>query len=470
MSKSWEFSKKPIELPFSMGIEMEVQMITKDGLFLSGDEMVFHMQKMVETATEVLTKDLETGNIPKIIQGKMNKEPRITENVEKGTVVSLDYKIGGKSVDIEIFGRDGNVASITYILEIVTPPCTYLDELVWWCQRLLSTAEFVMPKNLFLVSTGFCPTQREYYRGLSFGTHYHMGGFKDDKEKIKVYNMIRNFIPHIVALTVNSPFINGSPTDDVKIIGNRYAAPGCLRSVRLKSNESMLSRSDPRVYIPYLHKNQDANHFLSVIEKASMEDARFQDLFPFTDWGTIELRICDAQISIARTIGVALTLQALATLAREMKEIPDAGSKSIVMNRDAAINRGLFGTFRADLVPFQEMMQISPKFTELFLGDLKKNKLHAYMFEAIQKMFILLKDVLKKQNFLDTPFLDPLLLSVFGTIDVAEFPFTEAEYQLYLYLQRQKDIYAVLKDLILLTVKSCENPSFSPISGKLNKW
>lgn len=466
----WKFSKKPIQLPFSMGIELEVQMVTKEGAFLSGDEMVFHMGKMVEGANEVLTQSLDEGVVPKIIHQKIVDSPRITENEEKGTVLSLRYKIGGKPVDIEIFGRDGNVASITYILEVVTPPCTYLDELIWWSQRLLSIAELVMPKNLFLVSTGFCPMQHEYYRGLSFGTHYHMGNFKDDREKKKIYNMIRNFIPHIVALTVNSPFINGAPTDEVRVIRDRYAAPGCLRSVRLKSNVSMLSRSDPRVYIPYLEPDHDSNYFLGVIDKASLEDARFQDVFPFTDWGTIELRICDAQLSIARTIGMALTLQSLGVLARNMKKIPDVGSKTIVTNRDAAISRGLFGTFRGDQAPILDMMKTNSTFTELYLGDLKKNKLHNYMFEAVQKMFILLKDVFKRTRFIETSFLDPLLISAFGNVEMAQFPFTEAEFQLYLYLQKQMDIQAVLKDLIILTARSCENPTFSPVTGKLNKW
>ncbi|NVM54152.1 MAG: hypothetical protein HWN66_10665 [Candidatus Helarchaeota archaeon] len=466
----WQFPKKPLELPFSMGVELELQMITRDGLFLSGDQLVHTMQKMVEDATEVLIRDLDESAIPKLIQQKIRSDPRITQNEEKGIVTSLDYKIGSKGVDIEIFGRDGNVASITYILEVVTPPCTYLDELIWWCQRLVSIAELVLPKNLFLISTGLNPVQREYYRGLSFGTHYHLGKFKDEKEKIKVYNMIRNFIPHIVALTVNSPFMNGVPTDEVRIIGNRYAAPGCLRSIRLKSNVSMLSRSDPRVYIPYLYPGQDPSYFLGVIEKASLEDARFQDVFPYTEWGTIELRICDAQLSIARTIGMALTIQALALLARSMKNIPDAGSHLLVANRDAAITRGLFGTFRAEQAPFREMMKANSKFTEYYLGDFKKNKLHNYMFEAVQKMYILLKDILQKRGFLQTSFLDSLLLSVFGNVKVAQFPFTEAEYQLYLYLQKQQNIYAVLKELILLTVKCCEDPSYSPITGKLNKW
>jgi hypothetical protein len=82
-------------------------------------------------------------------------------------------------------------------------------------------------------------------------------------------------------------------------------------------------------------------------------------------------------------------------------------------------------------------------------------------------MFLLLRDIFKKQKFAETPFIEPLLLSVFGEIEIAKVPFTESEYQLYLYLQRQGNINAVLKDLILLDVKCCDNPTFSPISGKL---
>ncbi|MFX1295951.1 MAG: glutamate-cysteine ligase family protein [Promethearchaeota archaeon] len=466
----WKFSKNPIKLPFSIGLELELQMVTKDGSFLSGDKMVFHMQKMVEKSSKILIKSLDEGIIPNLILKKIKSVPHITENEEKGTVLTLNYDIFGKGVDIEIFGRDGNVVSITYILEVVTPPCTYLDELVWWCQKLTVLAELVMPKQLFIVSSGFNPLQQEYYRGLSFGTHYHMGGFKDEKEKYKVYNMIRNFIPHLAALTVNSPFINGSPTDEIRVIGNRYAAPGCLRSIRLQSNVSMLSRSDPHVYIPYLHPEHDSNYFLNIIKKASLEDAKFQDLFPFTEWGTIELRICDAQISLARTIGIALVIQALALLARNMKKIPDVGSNTLVANRENAINRGLFGSFQSDKVPLHEMMQDSSTFTKHYLGSLKKKRFHTYIFEAVQKMFVLLKNILKKRKFLTTPFIKPVLLSVFGNIDIAQFPFSESEYQLYLYLQKQRDIYAVLKELIILTAKCCQDPSLSPISGKLNRW
>ena len=84
----------------------------------------------------------------------------------------------------------------------------------------------------------------------------------------------------------------------------------------------MLSNNDPKHFIPYITAYDEAtmNYFLQVIQKASLEDGRFQDVFPYTDWGTIEIRISDAQISICRRIGIALLLEAMCYKARKLLE------------------------------------------------------------------------------------------------------------------------------------------------------
>jgi len=461
----WQFSEKSIELPFSISIDLELQMLTKEGLFLGEEDMTLHMQNMVVTATELFLKDLDLPNFPKLIRERITGEPYATQKKRKGSVISLNYNTHGKNREVVIFGRAENANSI---LECITPLCTNLDELVWWCQELIAISEHAFPKDIFLISTGFNPIQQGS-TGMSCGTHYHLGNFKDEKEKIKVYNTIRNFIPHIIALTANSPFINGAPTGDVQVVGEQYVAPDCTRSIRLRNDFSLFSQPDPRYYIPYLDPGQDPSYFLGIINKGSLEEAQMQDLIPYTKSDSIELRICDAQLSISRTIGIALTLQALALLARGMKIIPDAGSQSLVSNRWSAITNGLFGPFNVEQIPFREMMLADSKFTEFYLGDLKKNKLHAYLYEAVQNMFLSLKEIMRKQRFADTPFIESLLLSVFGDIDLVKAPFTESEYQLYLYLKNQRHINTVLKELILLLVKCCDNPIYSPISGKLKK-
>lgn len=488
----WNFNEKnPIELPFSHGMECEVALLTADGSVPSGNDMILVFKKIVEDSIKELSDILESDFCPKLIKDKLTDMPHQVNTEEKGEVITQGYRIGGDKVNIEIFGRDGNVAAITYILELVTPPCTYLDELVWWLQTLFTVAQQVtVPNNLYLCSTGLPPLIKEYMRGLTYSDHHHMGTFKDEYEKKRVYNIFRAFIPHIIALTANSPLIAGAPTDVVKTIGTnplklKYAAPGCVRSIRLQNNVSMLSRNDPKIYIPHLPPDANSNYFLSAIQKASIADAKFQDIFPFTDWKTIEFRICDAPLSISKRIGIMLLLQALALKAREMEEIPDVGSESIVTNREGSILRGLYAPFKSDRIP--DIWSTNKEFADTYIGE--KEKPHTYMFEAIQKMFEFVFDPLKQLKIFDkkihkdfngiSPFITPLILSVFGDVDIAQAPFGECEFQLLLYNHYQhKDPKTpagpfVLRDLIKATFRS-KDPYYSPIDGviplKSLKW
>ena len=452
-TSKWEFPKKPIPLPFSHGIEMELQMLDENGQFLKGEDMVFMMKKMVEQARDTLIQFIESGTMPKLIEKKIVDMPEIRYSEEKGDVLTLTYKLHGNPIDIEIFGRDGNVAAITYILECVTPPCEYIEELVYWAQTILLIAELVLPKELFLVSAGFNPLQKEYFRGLTFADHNHMGSFKDDSEKIKVYDMFRNFLPHILALSVNSALIDGHPTDNIKIIGKRYACPGCIRSIRLKKNETMLSLNDPRTYIPYMSPDNpnDYDYFLRTIQKASLEDARQQDIFPYTEFGTIELRICDAQTSIARRIGIAILLQMLALKAKNMNYVPDVGSATIVKNRINAIERGLFGVFRTEDANIKEIERIDDEFADCYFNT--EGRLLQHACQGLIKYVGTDKNIKKffKVPLRKIPFLDPIIISLFGTCDYADPPICEAEYQLSLYNYRGGDAFKILGDLVYMT-------------------
>ena len=252
-------------------------------------------------------------------------------------------------------------------------------------------------------------------------------------EKAQIYSMFRNFIPHIIALSTNSPIMNNKPTDVVKIINKRITAPNCMRSLRLHYNSTMLSSNEPKGFIPYLTTTgqEGVQAFLLAVQKASLEDARMQDIFPFTDFGTIETRICDAQISICRRIGMAMLLQTLAYKARKLlqkkKWVPDAGAPTISQNRKTAYERGLIALFRPYDVDRAKLAQYDPDFAEQYLGP--EDQPVRYMTQAVQRMFFYIKPELKELGFLYSPFLKPLLQSVFGNVSYAEPPITEAEYQ-----------------------------------------
>jgi len=466
-------------LPFTHGIEMELIIADDNGNYPPGEEMVFRMKEIVKDAIKIMDEILYEGRtdflaVPDYIKEKVLARPWGRDDLEKGYAMNIRYALGESSVDIDTFARDGNVTAITYILELVSPPCIFVEELAYWCSTLFQLAKATLPKDLHIIASAINPSSKEYMRGLSQADHSHIGTFQSELEKVQAYCMIRNFIPHIIALTCNSPILNNKPTDVVKIINKRITAPNCVRSLRLKYNTTMLSGNDPQHYIPYLTdlSENSMNYFLQTVQKASLEDGRFQDVFPVTDFFTIEVRISDAQISICRRIGVALLIQALCYKARKLLErgvwVPDAGSETITMNRQGAIERGLISLFRVSpSLSRENLTKYDPDFTEQYLGP--EDQPIRYMTQAVQRMFFYLKEELKELGFLYSPFMKPLLQSVFGNVSYAEPPITEAEYQLSLYdfkLKNGEDPN-ILYDLIYFTIQYCQDPLNNPLTGTL---
>jgi len=466
-------------LPFTHGIEMELIVADDNGDYPPGDEMVFRMKEIVKDAIRIMDQILYEGRsdflpVPDYIREKVLARPYGKEDIEKGYVMDIRYSLpDGNVVDIDTFGRDGNVTAVTYILELVTPPCKYVEELAYWASTLFLLAKNTLPNDLHIIASAINPAAKEYMRGLSQADHSHLGSFQSELEKVQAYCMIRNFIPHIIALTCNSPIINNKPTDEIKVVNNRITAPNCVRSLRLKNNTTMLSNNDPKHFIPYLtNSDQDSvNHFLQVVQKASLEDGRFQDVFPFTDWGTIEVRVSDAQISICRRIGIALLIQTMCYKARKLLEkgvwVPDAGSETIAYNRKTSIERGLISLFRPQNLSREQLAQYDKDFAEQYLGP--ESQPVRYMMQAVQRMFFYLKEELKELGFLYSPFLKPILQSVFGNVSYAEPPITEAEYQLSLYDYKQQSGQDpnILYDLIYFTIEYCQDPLNNPLTGVL---
>jgi gamma-glutamyl:cysteine ligase YbdK (ATP-grasp superfamily) len=438
------------------------------------------MKEIVKDAIKIMDQILYEGRegflpVPDYIRQKVLARPWGRDDIEKGFAMDIKYQLpDGAEVDIDTFARDGNVTAVTYILELVTPPCEYAEELAYWASTLFLLAKTTLPNDLHIIASAINPAAKEYMRGLTQADHSHIGSFKTDLEKVQAYCMIRNFIPHIIALTCNSPILNNQPTDVVKIVNNRITAPNCVRSLRLKNNTTMLSNNDPKHYIPYItaYDENTMNYFLQVIQKASLEDGRFQDVFPYTDWNTIEIRISDAQISICRRIGIGLLLQAMCYKARKLLEqevwVPDAGSDTIAYNRKTAIERGLISLFRPQNLSREHLAQYDPEFAEQYLGP--ENQPVRYMMQACQRMFFYLKDVLKELGFLYSPFLKPVLQSVFGNVSYAEPPITEAEYQLSLYQYKldNNENPNILNDLIYFTIEYCKDPINNPLTGVLS--
>ncbi|MHA1356262.1 MAG: glutamate-cysteine ligase family protein, partial [Candidatus Heimdallarchaeota archaeon] len=203
------------KLPFTQGIEIENFITNGRGDILEdGKELVAVWDQMFNGALRFL-KSLTSSSskVPSYIRNKIRGVTR--KDVERhGKIiryVQIKYQVNGKSIDINIFGPDPNISQITWLLELVTPPCEYLEELQWWINTLYQAATQSITRGYHVQPMGFNPFQSEYRAGVTCGEHHHLGGFKNQNEKKAAYNMIRAYIPHLIAISNTSPFVDGKP-------------------------------------------------------------------------------------------------------------------------------------------------------------------------------------------------------------------------------------------------------------------
>ena len=130
---------------------------------------------------------------------------------------------------------------------------------------------------------------------LIFGLHVHVG-IPDREEGIQLMNQARYFLPHIYALSVNSPFWLGQNTGFKAYRHNIFE-----RFPRTGIPDPFESLSE---YEDYLKLLVDTNCIDN--GKKIWWDIR---LHPFFD--TLEFRICDAQSRVDDTIALAALIQAV---------------------------------------------------------------------------------------------------------------------------------------------------------------
>jgi carboxylate-amine ligase len=129
---------------------------------------------------------------------------------------------------------------------------------------------------------------------LIFGLHVHIG--IDDRETaIHMMNHARYFLPHILALSTNSPFWLGMNTG--------------LKSYRCKVFDKF-----PRTNIPdYFPSWGEYENFIKLLIKTNcIDNAKkiWWDIRPHPFFNTIEFRVCDVPMRADETIALAALIQA----------------------------------------------------------------------------------------------------------------------------------------------------------------
>jgi carboxylate-amine ligase len=129
---------------------------------------------------------------------------------------------------------------------------------------------------------------------LIFGLHVHIG-VEDREMSIHLMNAARYFLPHILALSTNSPFWLGMDTG-------------------LKSYRGKVFDKFPRTNIPdYFSSWGEYDSFVNLLVRTNcIDNAKkiWWDIRPHPNFPTLEFRICDVPMRADESIAIAALIQA----------------------------------------------------------------------------------------------------------------------------------------------------------------
>jgi carboxylate-amine ligase len=129
---------------------------------------------------------------------------------------------------------------------------------------------------------------------LIFGLHVHVG-IEDREILIHMMNHARYFVPHLLALSSNSPFWLGMDTG--------------LKSYRCKVFDKF-----PRTNLPDFFPSwgEYENYVKLLVKTNSIDNAKkiWWDIRPHPFFPTLEFRVCDLPMRVEETIALAALIQA----------------------------------------------------------------------------------------------------------------------------------------------------------------
>ncbi len=130
---------------------------------------------------------------------------------------------------------------------------------------------------------------------LIFGLHVHVG-VKDKAMAVHIMNQARTWLPHLLALSTNSPFWAG-------------------RLTHIKSYRSIVWKAFPRNGIPDVFPHQDDfdRYVQTLVRSGCIDNGKkiWWDIRPHPFFDTVEFRVCDMPATLEDTLAVAALCQAL---------------------------------------------------------------------------------------------------------------------------------------------------------------
>lgn len=212
---------------------------------------------------------------------------------------------------------------------------------------------------------------------LIFGLHVHVG-IPTREEGIRIQNVMRYFLPHIYALSTNSPF-------------------WIARRTGFKSYRQEVFAKFPRTGIPsYFSSLAEFDEYVNLMIKTdTMDNAKkiWWDLRVHPFYPTIEFRICDMPLRIEETVCLAAIMQAITAKLYKLhrQNLTFRGYRRLLINENKwraskdGIHSNLIDFGKEKSVPYQELLQELLEFIDDVVDELGSRKEVEYAWEIIRR-------------------------------------------------------------------------------------
>ena len=212
---------------------------------------------------------------------------------------------------------------------------------------------------------------------LIFGLHVHVG-IPDRSMALHLANSIRYFLPHIFALSTNSPFWEG-------------------RNTGFKSYRTKVFDKFPRTGIPdYFASLAEYDNYINLLIKTNcIDNAKkiWWDVRAHPFYPTIEIRICDIPMTTQETITIAALIQAVVAKLHKLRE----ANLNFMLYKRALINENKWRASRygidGKMIDFGKNTQVDTRtliyqlldFVDDVLDDLGSREEIAYIHTILEK-------------------------------------------------------------------------------------
>jgi carboxylate-amine ligase len=316
---------------FTLGVEEEFQLIDPETR-----ELRSHIQQLLDTATDSRHRERMR---PELHQSMIEIGTGICRDI---TEVRRDVSEGRTEI-IDLAARDGMRVGAAG-----THPFSH------WRDQLITPGERYGKIVTELQDVGRA--------NLVFGLHVHVG-IEDRDLAIQIMNEARYFLPHLLALSANSPFWVG-------------------RNTGFKSYRTRVFGRFPRTDIPELFEAaSDFDEYVRILVKTgSIDNGRmiWWDVRPHPTFNTIEFRICDVPMRTDETVALAALIQAICAKLHKLR-LMNLGFRVyrrayIAENKWRATRYGIDGKLidfgKEEEVPFRELAVELLEFVDDVVDDL----------------------------------------------------------------------------------------------------